>query len=170
MNADELKALQAPIKEQYRANPESARVTFHAVCRQSQQPIACDVDAFERTIVSGLHPAAGGKEGTACSGDLLLDALVACAGVTLQAVATNMSIPLNAFEIRASANADFRGTLGIDRDVPVGITDVTLEFELDTDADAEKVAKLIQLTERYCVIYQTLRNPPTLHSGRRQTS
>ena len=164
MQAEELKALQAPIKEKYRIDPEAALVQFHGECKKGNTGLVCDVNTFGRTIPAGLHPAAGGDGTTACSGDLLLDALVACAGVTMQAVATAMSIPLDDFTIRATADMDFRGTLGIDREVPVGVTNVKLHFDIKTSAADDKVAKLVELTERYCVIYQTLRNPPKLAS------
>ena len=164
MNADELRALQAPIKEQYRTTPESAMVTFHAKGTVHQDRLLCDVPTHAGLAHAGLHPAAGGNGREACSGDMLLESLVACAGVTLSAVATAMAIPIRSAEIHAEADLDFRGTLGIDRSVPVGVQSVRLRFEIQSDADAAAIKKLVELTERYCVIYQTLKNPPKLET------
>ena len=155
-----LRERQAPLKERYRRDPETAIVRFRSSGKLTPSELSCQVDTYGGTVQSGLHPAAGGQSESACSGDLLLDALVACAGVTLSAVAASMNIEIRSGTVTAEADFDFRGTLGVDRDVPVGITDLHLEFELDTDADDAQIGKLIQLTERYCVIYQTLQQPP----------
>ncbi len=160
MNADELRAVQAPLKEKYKDDPASAVITMHSSGTLGGEDVVCRVATVRGDVDAGLHPAAGGDGSTACSGDMLLDALVGCAGVTLKAVATAMGIPLRSGTIRAEADADFRGTLGVDRETPVGVTDVRLTFDLDADAPPEKLAKLVELTERYCVVYQTLVNPP----------
>lgn len=160
MNADELRALQAPLKERYRAEPASAVVTMSSTGTLDADGIVCRVETVRGEVPAGLHPAAGGAGSEACSGDMLLDALVGCAGVTLRAVATAMGIPVRGGTIRAEADADFRGTLGIDRETPVGVTDVRLSFDVDAEATEEQIAKLVQLTERYCVVYQTLVHPP----------
>jgi uncharacterized OsmC-like protein len=165
MQSEDLRALQAPLKEQYRREPESAKITMHSRGRLEPHALLCHVAARGGDIDSGLHRAAGGDGSRACSGDMLLDALVACAGVTLCAVATAMSIPLRGGDVTAQGTVDFRGTLGVDRQAPIGMTDVRLTFTLDTDAPAEQVEKLIQLTERYCVILQTLKSPPTISAG-----
>lgn len=162
MNAEQLRALQAPVKDRYRAEPAAALVTFHSRGQVIPADLQCAVETSRGRVVSGLHPAAGGNLPSACSGDLFLDALVACAGVTLSAVATAMGISLRSGEIQATAQADFRGTLGIDRSVPVGITDVQLTFHLDADAEPQQLEKLVQLTERYCVVLQTLRQTPRI--------
>jgi uncharacterized OsmC-like protein len=160
MNAEQLRALQAPIKQRYRDAPESARVPARAECRLDPDDVACTVTAWHGETRAGLHPAAGGSGEFACSADMLLEALVACAGVTLRAVATAMSIPLRGGRVIAEGHWDARGTLGIDRAVPVGLTDIALRFELDADAPADKLARLVETTERYCVILQTLKAPP----------
>ena len=162
MDADQLRALQAPIKERYRGQPEAAVVTLHAAGELDSQAIACKVDTGRALVNAGLHPASGGDGSLACSGDMLLEALVACAGVTLKAVATSLAIPLRGGTIRAEGDLDFRGTLGVAKDAAVGFRDIRLSFDLDSDADAEKLATLQRLTERYCVIYQTLKNPPPI--------
>jgi uncharacterized OsmC-like protein len=162
MNADELRALQAPLKERYRDDPATAVVTMHSTGTLDGDGVVCRVRSVRGDVEAGLHPAAGGDGTAACSGDMLLDALVGCAGVTLRAVATAMGVPLRGGTIRAEADADFRGTLGIDRSVPVGVTAVRLVFDLDAEASDEQLGKLIQLTERYCVVYQTLVNPPAV--------
>lgn len=163
MDADALRAKQAPIKQQYRDNPEAARVPAHAEAHLGE-PLTVQVPGWNgRATTAGIHKAAGGDGSTACSADMLLEALVACAGVTLSSVATAMSIPLGPNTvIKADGEWDARGTLGISKEVPIGITKVSLSFDLDTDADEKTKAKLIQLTERFCVIYQTLKNPPEL--------
>jgi uncharacterized OsmC-like protein len=160
MNADELRALQAPIKSRYKDAPDSAVVTLKAEGSLDSDDLACSVETGQALVKAGLHPASGGDGSFACSGDMLLQALAACAGVTLKAVATAIGITLRSGKVRAEGDLDFRGTLGVDRGAPVGFRDIRLAFDLDTDAEPEAVAKLIQLTERYCVVYQTLRVPP----------
>jgi len=161
MNADELRALQAPIKERYKTEPDAAVVTLRAEGRIGEG-IACRVDTGKALIEAGLHPASGGSGMQACSGDMLLEALVACAGVTLKAVATALGIELREASVHAEGDLDFRGTLGVARDAPVGFRAIRLRFDLDTDAPAAQRAKLIELTERYCVVLQTLSRPPAL--------
>jgi uncharacterized OsmC-like protein len=159
MNAEQLKALQAPIKERYKKDPSAAVVTLRAQGRMGEG-IACRVDTGKALIEAGLHPATGGSGLQACSGDMLLEALVACAGVTLKAVATALGIELRDARLSAEGDLDFRGTLGVAKDAPVGFRDIRLKFELDTDAPEEQRKKLIELTERYCVVLQTLRRAP----------
>ena len=159
MNASELKALQAPLKETYREKPETALITLKAEGRIGEG-ITCNVETGKKLVEAGLHPATGGDGMSACSGDMLLEALVACAGVTLGAVATALAINLRDGKIFAEGDLDFRGTLGVSKEVAVGFRAIRLRFELDTDANEEQVATLIRLTERYCVVYQTLKNPP----------
>jgi uncharacterized OsmC-like protein len=160
MNADELRALQAPLKDKYRETPEAALVTLRARGRLGEETIACKVETGKRLVEAGLHPATGGDGMAACSGDMLLEALVACAGVTLKAVATALGLEVRGGTVTAEGDLDFRGTLGVAKDAPVGFRAIRLAFELDTDASDEQLAKLLQLTERYCVVYQTLRHPP----------
>lgn len=155
-----MKALQAPLKSAYRERPESALVTLRAQGALGEESISCRVETGKALVEAGLHPATGGDGHFACSGDMLLEALVACAGVTVKAVATAMGINLRSGRVHAEGDLDFRGTLGVDKDAPVGFRDIRLRFDLDTDADEESLASLIRLTERYCVIYQTLKNPP----------
>jgi uncharacterized OsmC-like protein len=161
MNAEELKALQAPIKDRYRNEPQAALVTLRAQGRMGEG-IACRVDTGRAMIEAGLHPATGGSGLQACSGDMLLEALVACAGVTLNAVATALGIHLKDAQLTAEGDLDFRGTLGVAKDTPVGFRGIRLRFDLDTDAPAEQKKKLIELTERYCVVLQTLRQAPAI--------
>ncbi len=161
MNSDELRALQAPLKERYRAQPDAALVTLRASGRLGEG-VSCSLEGARALVTAGLHPATGGTGQLACSGDLLLEALVACAGVTLSAVATAIGLELRDATIRAEGDLDFRGTLGVSKEAPVGFRAIRLRFDLDTDASPEQVAKLIQLTERYCVVYQTLAHPPVL--------
>ena len=161
MQAHELKALQAPFKERYREQPEAAVITLKAE-GEIGEGVTCSVNTAKALVEAGLHPATGGSGLHACSGDMLLEALVACAGVTLNAVATALEIPVRAGRVRAEGDLDFRGTLGVARDAPVGFRNVRLSFELDTDANEEQLATLLRLTERYCVVYQTLRNPPAV--------
>ncbi|HEX3316298.1 MAG TPA: OsmC family protein [Gemmataceae bacterium] len=161
MNGDDLRAAQAPLKERYRQDPATATRTF-VIEATVIDGIACRVDSPRGPIVAGLHPAAGGDGTLACSGDMLLEALAACAGVTLKAVATSLGISIRRATIRAEGDLDFRGTLGVVRDVPIGLTAIRLSYDIDADAAPEQVAKLIQLTERYCVISQTLSHPPTV--------
>ncbi len=161
LTAEQLRGLQAPLKERYRADPASAVVTLHARGSLGQD-IRCTVDTPRGPVASGLHPATGGTGELACSGDMLLEALVACAGVTLRAVATAMGVPVRGGTISAEGDLDFRGTLGVSKEAPVGFRSIRLHFDLDSDAPPEQLSKLIQLTERYCVIYQTLAQPPEL--------
>ena len=161
MNAQELKALQAPIKERYRNEPGAAVVTLRAEGR-IDEGIACRVDTGRALVEAGLHPASGGSGTQACSGDMLLEALVACAGVTLKAVGTAIGVELGNSRVLAEGDLDFRGTLGVAKDAPVGFREIRLRFELDTDAADEQKKKLIELTERYCVVLQTIRSAPRL--------
>jgi uncharacterized OsmC-like protein len=158
VNADELRSLQAPLKAQYRERPESALVTLRAKGRIGGN-ITCKIETGKARVEAGLHPATGGDGLSACSADMLLEALVGCAGVTLRAVATALGIPLRDATINAEGDLDFRGTLGVSKDAPVGFRQIRLHFELDTDASAEQIATLLRLTERYCVVYQTLNQP-----------
>jgi uncharacterized OsmC-like protein len=162
MKSEELRALQAPLKQQYRAEPEAALVTLKAQGRLGEG-VTCNVQTGKALVEAGLHPATGGSGLSACSGDMLLEALVACAGVTLSSVATAIGVELRDGVVRAEGVLDFRGTLSIGTDVPVGFQRIELHFDLDTDATDEQLATLIRLTERYCVVYQTLRNPPDMH-------
>lgn len=161
MNAETLRSLQAPLKDKYRHQPESARITLSAEGHLSKD-VTCEIETGTALVTAGLHPATGGDGSTACSGDMLLQALVGCAGVTLSAVATALGIQLRDAKVRAEGDLDFRGTLGVSKDVPVGFERIRLRFDLDTDATAEQVATLIRLTERYCVVYQTLNRPPKI--------
>lgn len=161
MNAAELKSLQAPIKERYRNDPKAATVTLRAEGKIGQG-VTCSVATGKALVEAGLHPATGGNASSACSGDMLLESLVACAGVTLSAVATALEIPLRDATVRAEGDLDFRGTLGVSKEVPVGFQNIRLQFELDTDATDEQIATLLKLTERYCVVYQTLANSPKI--------
>src|SRR3954462_3739151 len=161
MNAEELKTLQAPIKDAYRKNPAAAIVTLKASGKIGEG-IACRVDTGRALVGAGLHPATGGTGLQACSGDMLLEALVACAGVTLKAVATALQIDLKDASMTAEGDLDFRGTLGVAKDAPVGFREIRLKFDVHSNASPDQVKKLIELTERYCVVLQTLRNsPPT---------
>ena len=157
MNAEELKALQAPIKERYRSEPGAALITLRAEGRIGEG-VACRVETGKGLVEAGLHPATGGSGLQACSGDMLLEALVACAGVTLKAVATALQIPLKDAKVSAEGDLDFRGTLGVAKDAPVGFREIRLNFELQSDAPQEQLKKLLELTERYCVVMQTIRN------------
>jgi len=161
MNADELRSLQAPIKEHYRQQPETASITLRAEGRIGEG-LTCNVETGKALVEAGLHPATGGNGLSACSGDMLLESLVACAGVTLRAVATALDIPLRDATIRAEGDLDFRGTLAVSKEVPVGFQQIRLRLDLDTDANAEQVATLLRLTERYCVVYQTLAHSPKI--------
>jgi uncharacterized OsmC-like protein len=162
VKAGELRELQAPLKERYRASPEAAVVTLRAQGRLGPESLTCKVETGRALVEAGLHPATGGDGLSACSGDMLLEALVACAGVTLRAVATALEIELRGGTVSAEGDLDFRGTLGVSREAPVGFRDIRLRFDLDTDAPADKIESLIKLTERYCVVYQTLRTPANL--------
>ena len=159
MDAQQLKALQAPIKAAYRERPDKAVITLRAEGKLGEN-VSCSVATGRALVEAGLHPATGGNGLQACSGDMLLEALVACAGVTLNAVATALALPLRGATVRAEGDLDFRGTLGVDKTAPVGFRDIRLSFDLDGDLDDEQKAQLQKLTERYCVVYQTLRNPP----------
>ncbi|HEU5041683.1 MAG TPA: OsmC family protein [Gemmatimonadales bacterium] len=165
MRPDDLRALQAPLKEQYRAEPDRALVTLTAAGELDAAGVSCRVETAQAIVEAGLHPATGGTGLQACSGDLLLQALVACAGVTLRAVATALALPVRGGRVRAEGDLDFRGTLGVSRDAPVGFQRIRLAFELETDATAEQLETLLRLTERYCVVFQTLRTPPELSAG-----
>ena len=158
MNSDELRSLQAPLKAQYRERAETALVTLHAEGRVTEN-VTCRIETGKARVEAGLHPATGGDGLSACSADMLLEALVGCAGVTLSAVATALDIPLRNATIRAEGDLDFRGTLGVSKEVPVGFKQIRLNFDLDTDASEDQIATLIRLTERYCVVYQTLSHP-----------
>src|SRR5258707_2858217 len=158
MNADELRSLQAPLKAQYRERPETALVTLRAEGRVGEN-MTCKIGTGKARVETGLHPATGGDGQSACSADMLLEALVGCAGVTLRAVATALGIRLRDATIHAEGDLDFRGTLGVSKDVPVGFQQIRLHFDLDSDASEEQLATLLRLTERYCVVYQTLSRP-----------
>ena len=161
MDGTELRAMQAPLKERYKEEPGSALVTLKAEGEVGGDgALSCKVDTGRALVEAGLHPATGGSGLQACSGDMLLEALVACAGVTLSAVATALGVNVRGGKVRAEGDLDFRGTLGVAKDAPVGFRDIRLAFDLDTDADSEKLASLLKLTERYCVVLQTLRNAP----------
>jgi uncharacterized OsmC-like protein len=162
MNADELKSLQAPIKQRYREQPESASITLRAEGKIGEG-VTCNVATGKALVEAGLHPATGGDGLSACSGDILLESLVACAGVTLRAVATALEIPLRDATVHAEGDLDFRGTLAVSKEVPVGFQQIRLRFDLDTDATEEQLATLLRLTERYCVVYQTLARPPKIN-------
>ena len=161
MDADSLKTMQAPIKQRYRDEPEAAVVTLKAEGEIGEN-LSCSVATGRALVEAGLHPATGGSGLQACSGDMLLEALVACAGVTLNAVATALGLSLRGARVRAEGDLDFRGTLGVAKDAPVGFRDIRLTFDLDGDLGDEERANLIRLTERYCVVYQTLRQPPPI--------
>jgi uncharacterized OsmC-like protein len=161
MNAEDLRSVQAPLKERYREAPEAALITLRAQGR-SGEDVSCKIETGKALVVAGLHPATGGSGHAACSGDMLLEALVACAGVTLNAVATALGIELRDAALQAEGDLDFRGTLGVAKDAPVGFKNIRLQFTLDTDASEEQLATLLRLTERYCVVYQTLANPPAM--------
>ena len=164
MDTQELKALQAPLKQQYRDDPSAAVLTLHA--RGSlTEGISCSVETGQALVNAGLHPATGGDGSFACSGDMLLQALAACAGVTMSSVATARGIALRGGTVFADGDLDFKGTLGVDREAPVGFTDIRLRFELDTDATEEQIADLLTTTERYCVVLQTLRTSPVVEAS-----
>src|SRR5499427_1536011 len=160
MDAGELRAMQAPIKERYKSDAKAAFITLKAKGTLDDQNIACKVETGRALAVAGLHPATGGTGLELCSGDMLLEALVACAGVTVKAVATALEIPLKSGRVSAEGDLDFRGTLGVAKDAPVGFARIRLRFDVDSDAPQEKLDQLLKLTERYCVVYQTLRNGP----------
>ena len=162
MDAAELRALQAPIKDRYKTDAQAAFITLKARGTLDDSHIACKVETGRALAVAGLHPATGGSGLELCSGDMLLEALVACAGVTLKAVSTALAIPLKSAAVSAEGDLDFRGTLGVDKEAPVGFRSIRLKFDLDTDAPQEKLDQLLKLTERYCVVFQTLNHKPEL--------
>jgi len=162
MTADELRSLQAPLKAQYRERPETALMTLRAEGRIGTD-MTCNIETGKGRVEAGLHPATGGDGRGACSADMLLEALAGCAGVTLRAVATALGIQLRDATVQAEGDLDFRGTLGVSKDVPVGFQQIRLRFDLDTDASEEQLATLVRLTERYCVVYQTLSQPAKIH-------
>ena len=161
MKAEQLRELQSPLKAKYRDDPDSATVTLRATGRLGEG-VACKVETRQAIAEAGLHPASGGDGTQLCSGDMLLEALVACAGVTLRAVSTALEIPLRDAKVTAEGDLDFRGTLAVSKDAPVGLRDIRLAFELDTDASEESLAKLTELTERYCVVLQTIKQSPQI--------
>jgi len=160
MNANELRALQAPLKERYKNEPKAAYITLKAKGSLDDTNVACKVETGRALAIAGLHPATGGSGLELCSGDMLLEALVACAGVTMKAVATALDIPLKSASVSAEGDLDFRGTLGVAKDAPVGFAQIRLRFDLDTAAPQDKLDQLLKLTERYCVVYQTIKNGP----------
>jgi uncharacterized OsmC-like protein len=165
MDATALRAMQAPLKERYKGDPQSAVITLKARGRLDDTAIACKVETGRAIAAAGLHPATGGSGLELCSGDMLLEALVACAGVTLKAVATAIDIPLKSGIVSAEGDLDFRGTLGVAKDAPVGFKQIRLRFEVSTDAPQDKLDQLLKLTERYCVVYQTLKSGPPIEVG-----
>jgi uncharacterized OsmC-like protein len=169
MNANEIRSLQAPLKERYRERPDTALITLRAEGRIGEG-VTCKLETGKGLVEAGLHPATGGDGLSACSGDMLLEALVACAGVTLRAVATALDIQLRDAAVRAEGDLDFRGTLGVSKEVAVGFQRIRLHFDLDTDASEEQLTTLLRLTERYCVVYQTLKHPAKIDVVRRVMS
>jgi uncharacterized OsmC-like protein len=163
MDSVELRALQAPIKERYKSDPSAACITLKAKGSLESDGIACKVETGRALAVAGLHPATGGSGLELCSGDMLLEALVACAGVTLKSVATAIDVSLKSGQVIAEGDLDFRGTLGVDKTAPVGFAEIRLRFEIATDAPQDKLDLLMKLTERYCVVYQTIRNGPAVN-------
>lgn len=168
MDSETLRRMQAPLKEQYRADPEAAVVTLRARGELDSAAIACKVETGRALAVAGLHPSTGGSGLELCSGDMLLEALVACAGVTLKAVATALEIELTSGTVNAEGDLDFRGTLGVDKAAPVGFRDIRLTFDIKTDAPQDKIDTLFKLTERYCVVLQTLNKPPAISASIRR--
>jgi uncharacterized OsmC-like protein len=169
MDAAGLRALQAPIKERYKADPKAGMITLKAKGTLDDQNVACKVETGRALAVAGLHPATGGSGMELCSGDMLLEALVACAGVTLKAVATAIEIPLKSGIVSAEGDLDFRGTLGVAKDAPVGFAQIRLRFDVDTDAPQDKLDQLLKLTERYCVVYQTIKSGPPVEVSLKRT-
>jgi uncharacterized OsmC-like protein len=165
MNGEDLRAVQAPIKARYREQASAALITLKAEGRLGEG-VTCSVGTGKALVTAGLHPATGGTGLAACSGDMLLEALVACAGVTLNAVATALGIDIRSGKVRAEGDLDFRGTLGVAKEAPVGFQRIRLRFDLDTDAPEDQLSNLLRLTERYCVVYQTLRQPPEITVSR----
>ncbi|HWP85875.1 MAG TPA: OsmC family protein [Terriglobia bacterium] len=170
MNSDELRALQAPLKSRYKDDPGSGIIRLRAAGRLGDERLTCKVETGKALVEAGLHPMTGGSGLEVCSGDMLLEALVACAGTTMKAVATALSIPLRNATVLAEGDLDFRGTLGVSKEAPVGFRAIRLQFDLETEAPPEQVAKLVELTERYCVVYQTLRGPNQLSVSHRVQS
>jgi uncharacterized OsmC-like protein len=164
MDSSTLREIQAPLKEQYRSDPASAVITLRAAGSLDAENIACKIETGRAIALAGLHPATGGTGLELCSGDMLLEALVACAGVTLKSVATAIDVPIRSGTVRAEGDLDFRGTLAVSREAPVGFSAIRLSFELDTDAAPDKLATLLKLTERYCVVLQTLRAAPSIEA------
>ena len=169
MNIDDLRTVQTPLKERYRSEPHAALITLKAEGRIGDH-ITCSIQTGKALVEAGLHPATGGSGAFACSGDMLLEALAACAGVTLAAVATSIGVNLRGGTVRAEGDLDFRGTLAVAKDAPVGFRSIRLAFVLDTDASEEQLASLRKLTERYCVVYQTLRQPPPIEVSLKETN
>lgn len=169
MNANDLRSVQAPLKEHYRETPDAALITLRAQGRIGEG-VSCKIETGKALVVAGLHPATGGSGQAACSGDMLLEALVACAGVTMNAVATALGIELRDATLVAEGDLDFRGTLGLSKEVPVGFHNIRLQFTLDTDASEEQLVTLLRLTEKYCVVYQTLARPPALAVARKRAN
>ena len=167
MDADQLRELQAPLKARYREEPQAASITLSAKGVLGDDGLTCRVETGKALVEAGLHPATGGNGMHACSGDMLLEALVACAGVTLRAVSTSLGIAVRGGTVTAEGELDFRGTLAVSKEAPVGFENIRLRFDLDTDASAEELRTLLRLTERYCVIYQTLRNAPAIELSHR---
>jgi len=165
MKPEELAELQKPIKEQYKTEPEKATITLQAEGSLGLENLTCSVKTSKALVAAGLHPKSGGDGSFACSGDMLLEALVACAGVTFTAVATSFKLNVRGGKVFAYGDLDFRGTLGVNKEIPVGFQNVRLRFEVDTDADEALLAKVLQVTERYCVVLQSLKNPPKLESS-----
>jgi uncharacterized OsmC-like protein len=161
METEELRTIQAPLKERYKAQPDAALITLKAQGRLGEG-VTCSVETGKALVAAGLHPATGGNGLSACSGDMLLEALVACAGVTLNAVATAIGVVIRTGVVRAEGDLDFRGTLGVVKDIPVGFQRIRLSFDLETDATEDELSTLVRLTERYCVVYQSLRQPPAM--------
>jgi uncharacterized OsmC-like protein len=170
MDAAGLRAMQAPIKERYKSDPKAGFITLKAKGSLDDANIACKVETGRALAIAGLHPATGGSGMELCSGDMLLEALVACAGVTLKAVSTALEIPLKSATVSAEGDLDFRGTLGVAKDAPVGFAQIRLRFDVDTDAPQDKLDQLLKLTERYCVVYQTLKNGPPVEVGLKRKS
>ena len=164
MNIDALRAIQAPLKKRYQQNPESAKISARAEGIVDAEEMVCRVATHLETVATGMHPATGGDGSKACTADMLMEALVGCAGVTMKAVATAMRIPIRHAKVIAEGSWDARGTLNVEPSAPVGLSEVRLTFEIDSVADSEKLEKLVQLTERFCVIFQTLATPPKLTS------
>jgi|UniRef100_Q07V16 uncharacterized OsmC-like protein len=162
MDAAQLRATQAPIKQRYQVDPQAALITLKAKGSIDTDGIACKLETGRALAMAGLHPATGGSGLELCSGDMLLEALVACAGVTLKSVSTAIEVPLKIGNVIAEGDLDFRGTLGVDKEAPVGFAEIRLRFEVDTDAPQDKLDLLLKLTERYCVVYQTIKNGPKL--------